>query len=261
MSFWTGTEVNPVSAEKRIALVTGANRGLGFELCRQLAAQDITVLLGARSADSGEKAANELRNQDKDVHFIQLDMTDDAGIVSATSHIAEQFGRLDILVNNAAILTDMNQQPTEVSDGTLKANFAVNFFGPWKLTRELAPLIKASSGRVLNMSTQVARLSQLADPESPLKDDICPAYQASKVALNAMTVLFAKEFREHGASVNSVCPGWVLTDMGHEDLPDYGDAARPMTSKEAVAAYLWLLAPDDDVPTGGFYTGHERVEW
>lgn len=253
--------MGPVSAEKRIALVTGANRGLGFELCRQLAAQDITVLLGARSAESGEKAANELRNEDRDVRFIQLDVTNEASIMYVASYIAEEFGRLDILVNNAAILTDLNQQPTEVSDDTLNANFAVNFFGPWKLTRELAPLIKSVSGRVLNMSTQVARLSQLADPESPLKDDVCPAYQASKVALNAMTVLFAKEFFEHGASVNSVCPGWVLTDMGHEDLPDYGDAARPMTSPEAVAAYLWLLAPGEKVPTGGFYTGRERVEW
>ncbi len=253
--------MSPVTAEKRIALVTGANRGLGFELCRQLAAQDVTVLLAARSTESGEKAANELRDEDKDVHSLQLDVSDDASIVSAASHIAEQYGRLDILVNNAAILTDLNQQPTEVSDDTLKANFDVNFFGAWKLTRELAPLIKASSGRVLNMSTQVARLSQLADPESPLKDDICPAYQASKIALNAMTALFAKEFSEHGACVNSVCPGWVLTDMGHEDLPDYGDAARPMTPEEAVSAYLWLLAPGKEVPTGGFFTGRDRVEW
>ncbi len=253
--------MSPVSAEKQIALVTGANRGLGFELCRQLASRGLTVLLGARNTESGEKAANELRNEDKDVHFLQLDVSDDASIVSAASQIADQYGRLDILVNNAAILTDLSQQPTEIGDDTLKANFDVNFFGAWKLTRELAPLIKASSGRVLNMSTQVARLSQLADPDSPLKDDICPAYQASKVALNAMTVLYAKEFHGHGACVNSVCPGWVLTDMGHEDLPDYGDAARPMTPAEAVSAYLWLLAPGDDVPTGGFFTGRERVEW
>ena len=253
------------SAGKRIALVTGANRGLGFELCRQLAAQDVTVLMGARSAESGEKAADELGSEDqdkgRDVHFIQLDVSDDASIVSAASQIADQYGRLDILVNNAAILTDLNQQPTEVSDETLKANFDVNFFGAWKLTRELAPLIKAASGRVLNMSTQVARLSQLADPDSPLKDDICPAYQASKIALNAMTVLFAKEFSEHDACVNSVCPGWVLSDRGQEDLPDYGYAARPMTPEEAVYLYLWLLGPGDDVPTGGFFTGRERVEW
>lgn len=122
-------------------------------------------------------------------------------------------------------------------------------------------MLKANSGRVLNMATQIARLSQLADPDSPLKDDICPAYQASKVALNAMTVLFAKELRESGARVNSGCLGWVMTDMGHEDLPDYGDAARPMSPEEAVAAYLWLLAPADDMPTGSFCTGRERVNW
>ena len=111
------------------------------------------------------------------------------------------------------------------------------------------------------MSTQVARLSQLADPESPLKDDICPAYQSSKIALNALTALFAKEFLKFGVRVNSVCPGWVLTDMGHEDLPDYGDAARPMSPAEAVSAYIWLLAPEANVPNAGFFTGREQVDW
>ena len=250
-----------MTAGNRIALVTGGNRGLGLELCRQLGAQGIKVLLGARSKEAGEAAVTTLINEGLDMNLLELDVSDNASILSAAVYIKETFGRLDILVNNAAILTDLNQQPTEVSDNTLKANFDINFFGPWKLTRELAPLIKASSGRVLNMSTQVAMLSQLSDPESPLKDDICPAYQASKVALNAMTVLFAKEFREHGACVNSVCPGWVLTDMGHEDLPDYGDAARPMSPEEAVLGYLWLLASGGDVPTGGFFTGRESVEW
>ena len=250
-----------MSIEKRVALVTGANRGLGFELCRQLGGQGCKVLLGARNLAAGEAAAKTLRGEGLDVDVLALDMAEPSSITAAAAFVTESSGRLDILVNNAAILSDMNQQPTEVADNTLRENFEINYFGPWQLTRELAPLLTASSGRVLNMSTQVARLSQLGDPESPLKDDICPAYQSSKIALNALTVLFAKEFRESGARVNSVCPGWVLTDMGHGDLPDYGDAARPMSPQEAVAAYLWLLAPDVDLPTGGFFTLGEPVEW
>jgi NAD(P)-dependent dehydrogenase (short-subunit alcohol dehydrogenase family) len=250
-----------MAIQPRVALVTGANRGLGFEVCRQLGAQGCQVLLGARNPKTGQAAAETLRQEGHDITPLTLDLSDPASITATAEHIGKSFGRLDILVNNAAILSDLNQQPTEVSDATLRENFEINFFGPWQLTRALAPLLKASAGRVLNMATQVARLSQLADPQSPLKDDICPAYQSSKVALNAMTVLFAKEFRESGARVNSVCPGWVLTDMGEEDLPDYGDAARPMTPAEAVAAYLWLLAPGDAVPTGGFFTGRDRVDW
>lgn len=248
-------------SQPRIALVTGANRGLGFEVCRQLGAQGCQVLLGARNPEAGRAAAETLRREGHDIRSLTLDLSDPASIAGAADLVRQSLGRLDILVNNAAILSDLNQQPTEVSDATLRENFEINFFGPWQLTRGLAPLLKASAGRVLNMATQVARLSQLADPQSPLKDDICPAYQASKVALNAMTVLFAKELRDSGARVNSVCPGWVLTDMGHEDLPDYDDAARPMSPAEAVAAYLWLLAPDDKVPTGGFFTGRDRVKW
>ena len=246
---------------QRVALVTGGNRGLGFELCRQLGQQGCRVLLGARNTTAGETAAETLRGEGLEVEVLALDMADASSIHSAAAHVTGAEGRLDVLVNNAAILSDLNQQPTEVTDATLRENFEINFFGPWQLTREVAPLLKASSGRVLNMSTQVARLSQLADPESPLRDDICPAYQSSKIALNALTVLFAKEFRTSGVRVNSVCPGWVLTDMGHEDLPDYGDAARPMSPKEAVAAYRWLLESDNDVPTGGFFTLGEPVQW
>lgn len=242
----------------QIALVTGANQGLGLELTRQLAAGGATVY--ATSLDVGEgKAA--LGGFDGDIRVVKLDLRDPASISTLVQKVRDEARRLDILVNNAAVLIDLMQQPTEVSDDTLRTNFEVNFFGPWRLTRETADLIKVSQGRVLNLATQVATLTQLADPESPLKDDICPAYQSSKIALNAMTVLFSKEFRESGARINSVCPGWVMTDMGHkEELPDYGEAARPMTPEEAVANYLWLIEPGDG-PTGGFFNGRDAVEW
>lgn len=242
----------------QIVLVTGTDQGLGLELTGQLSKAGATVYACALDLEKGRRAAAEFPG---DVRVLQLDLREPESISSVVEHIRKESGRLDILVNNAAVLIDLMQQPTEVSDATLRTNFEVNFFGPWQLTRESADLIKASKGRVLNLATQVATLTQLADPDSPLKEDICPAYQSSKIALNAMTVLYAKEFRESGARINSVCPGWVMTDMGHqEDLPDYGDAARPMSPSEAVANYLWLIEPGDG-PTGCFFTGNETVNW
>ncbi len=245
----------------RIALVTGSNRGLGFETCRQLAEDGCHVLLGARDRNKGQTAARTLRNEGHVVDALNLDLADAESIDSAVTHIIAEYGKLDVLVNNAAILSDLDTQPSQTSDTTLRESFETNFFGPWHLTRALATLLCSAAGRVLNMATRVATLTQLSDLKSPLKDDVCPAYQSSKIALNAMTVLFAKEFAKSGARVNSACPGWVLTDMGNEALPDYGEAAHPQTPQEAVAAFLWLTRDDPDVPTGGFFTGHKRVAW
>ena len=120
---------------KRVALVTGGNRGLGFELCRRLGAQGCKVLLGARNLSAGETSARTLRDEGHDVDVLALDMADPSSIAAAASFVMGVVGRLDILVNNAAILSDMNQQPTEVSDAPLRENFEINFFGPWQLTR------------------------------------------------------------------------------------------------------------------------------
>ena len=125
-----------------------------------------------------------------------------------------------------------------------------------------APLLrKSDQGRVVNMDTGVASLTQWADPDSPLRDDICPAYQTSKAALNALTLVFAKELSADGIKVNSACPGWVMTDMGQEELPDYGDAARPKTVEEGVDTPVWLATLPDDGPTGGFFSNRQLRDW
>ncbi len=242
----------------QIALVTGTNQGLGLELTRQLAAKGATVYATSLDVEEGKAA---LGGFEGDIRVVPLDLRDAASISALVKHIRDEARRLDILVNNAAVLVDMMQQPSEVTSDTLRLNFEVHFFGPWQLTAETADMIKASKGRVLNLGTQVATLTQLSDPESPLAEDICPAYQSSKIALNALTTLYSKEFRDSGARINSVCPGWVMTDMGHnEELPDYGDDVRPMTPEEAIANYLWLIEAGDG-PTGGFYTGQDKVDW
>lgn len=246
----------------RVALVTGANRGLGNEISHQLAAGGLVVLMGARDEAKGAAAAEAVDAGSGRVEAIGLDVTDGAGIERVAADIERRFGRLDVLVNNAAVLTDIGTQPSETSESDLRLNFEVNFFGPYLLTRRLVGLLRrAESACVVNLATQVGTFHNLTDPQSPLKDDICPAYQASKIALNAMTVLFAKELRGTGIRVNSVCPGWVMTDMGHADLPDYGDAVRPKTKEEAVRDLLWLTELPPDGPTGGFFSSGEGVAW
>ena len=248
--------------DKPIALVTGANRGLGLETSRQLGKSGMKVLIGSRDLAKGEQAAETLRNEGIDAKVIQLDVSDAASISAANAAILRDYGRLDILVNNAAVLNDLGQQPSAVSEQTLRQNLDVNFIGPYLSTAGFAELLKAApAGRVLNMGTQVGSFGNLSDPESPIKDDICPAYQSSKIALNSMTALFAKEFESTNVKINSVCPGWVMTDMGHEDLPDYGDAVKPLTPSEAVEKILFLLDFGADVPSGGFFSNGEPVPW
>ena len=247
--------------DKAIALITGANRGLGLETSRQLGQRGVKVLIGARDLAKGEQAAETLRNEGIDAEAIQLDVSNAASITATITAIAKDYHRLDILVNNAAVLNDIGQQPSEVSEQTLRQNLDVNFIGPYLLTAGLAELLKtAPAGRILNMGTQVGSFGNLSDPESPIKEDICPAYQSSKIALNSITALFAKEFEPSNVKINSVCPGWVMTDMGHKDLPDYGDAVKPMTPDEAVANFLFLLEFGADVPSGGFLCGGEPVQ-
>ena len=248
--------------DKPIALVTGANRGLGLETSRQLGKRGVKVLIGARDLAKGDLAVETLRNEGIDAEAIQLDVSDAASITAAIAAISKDYPRLDILVNNAAVLNDIGQQPSSVSEETLRQNLDVNFIGPYLLTTGLAKLLKAApAGRVLNMGTQVGSFGNLSDPESPIKDDICPAYQSSKIALNSITALFAKEFESTNVKINSVCPGWVMTDMGHEDLPDYGDAVKPLSPSEAVEKILFLLDFGADVPSGGFFSHGELVPW
>jgi NAD(P)-dependent dehydrogenase (short-subunit alcohol dehydrogenase family) len=248
--------------DKPIALVTGANRGLGLETSRQLGKRGVKVLIGARDLAKGDLAVETLRNEGIDAEAIQLDVSDAASITAAIAAISKDYPRLDILVNNAAVLNDIGQQPSSVSEETLRQNLDVNFIGPYLLTAGFAELLKAApAGRVLNMGTQVGSFGNLSDPESPIKDDICPAYQSSKIALNSITALFAKEFESTNVKINSVCPGWVMTDMGHEDLPDYGDAVKPLSPSEAVEKILFLLDFGADVPSGGFFSHGELVPW
>ncbi|MFC4991509.1 SDR family NAD(P)-dependent oxidoreductase [Rubritalea tangerina] len=246
-----------------VALVTGANRGIGSETAKQLAAKGHKVLLGVRSEGSAREVADVIVENGGVAEELLIDVSDRGSIEKAVGEVRVG-GRLDVLVNNAALLLDIGKQPTEVGDAEMRQTFEVNFFGPFYLTQLLAPMLMASpAGRLVNMSTTVASLNQLADPDSPARDDICPAYQASKAALNVLTLTFAKQFTDSGSAAksNSCCPGWVMTDMGEEDLPDYGEGVKPKTPAEGADTAVWLATLPADGPTGGFFSGRKPRAW
>ncbi len=241
---------------KKIALVTGANKGIGFETVRQLAAKGVTVLLGARDEKRGAEAVEQLKKEGLDVQFLQLDVNDTASQDNAARFIADKFGKLDILINNAGVAFDF-QVPA--SQGTLeqwRSTFETNVFSLVSLTQKLLPLVKKSdAGRIVNLSSILGSLALNSDPNSPIGGwaSVTTAYNASKAALNMFTIHLANELKNTPIKVNSAHPGWVKTDMGGQDAPlEIEDGAK--TSVE-----LALLA--DDGPTGGHFHLGEPIPW
>ena len=204
-------------SNKKIALVTGANKGIGYETARELASQGLTVLLGARDAQRGEEAAAKLQGEGLDVQFVQLDINDPATHQAARRWIEDNFGRLDVLVNNAAIALETTQKPSEVEMQTLRETFDVNFFGTIAVTQTLLPLIrKSEAGRIVNVSSGLGSLTQNSDPNWEFYPVKLLAYNASKTALNAFTVMLAAELKDTVIKVNSADPGFTATDLnGH----------------------------------------------
>jgi NAD(P)-dependent dehydrogenase (short-subunit alcohol dehydrogenase family) len=225
-----------------IALVTGANRGIGLEVCRQLAGLGHTVALTARSEAA---AAEQAENLGGDVHPLKLDVTEPADVERVAEQIAGRFGGLDVLVNNAAITYDTWQRAVTADLAVVRAAMETNLYGPWRLTQALLPLLRASGRpRVVNVSSEAGSLSQLGGGT--------PAYSMSKVALNALTRMLAAELRDAGVKVNAVCPGWVATDMG-------GPGGRPVA--EGAAGIVWAATLPEDGPTGGFFRDGAPLPW
>ena len=244
--------------EKRIALVTGANKGLGFETSRQLAAQGITVLMGARSAEKGEEAARKLQEADLEVEFVLLDITNSDHIRQARRLLEDRFGRLDILVNNAGLTHPdeplFESSVQEVSPQVLRATFEVNFFGTVELTQALLPLIKKSAaGRIVNVSSILGSLTVHSDPKHAMGEVKPFAYDASKTALNQFTVHLAAALRNTPIKVNSAHPGWVRTDLGGEEAM--------MEVDEGAQTSVRLATLEPDGPSGGFFHFDQKLPW
>jgi NAD(P)-dependent dehydrogenase (short-subunit alcohol dehydrogenase family) len=233
---------------KRVALITGANKGLGFEMARQLGQAGVTVVMAARDPQKGEAAAQALRNEGVDARFLKLDVTNRQDHADAAKFLEQNFGRLDILINNAGI---SGGEPT---DETLQRTFDTNFFAPVALTRALLPLLKKSeAGRIVNMSSILGSQTLHADPKSPIYDFKSLPYDASKAALNSFTIHLAHELKDTNIKVNSAHPGWVKTDMGTD--------AAPMEIPEGAKTGVELALLGKDGPTGGYFHLGQRLPW
>ena len=239
-----------------IALVTGANKGIGKETARGLAALGMTVWLGARDEDRGRAAEAELREGGGDVRFVPLDVTDAAGIAAVAKAIDADHGRLDVLVNNAGIVgTGFDVVPSTTPVDALRAAYETNFFGAVAVTNALLPLLRRSAaGRIVNLSSQLGSLTVIGDPASPYADTpLLLAYDSSKTALNMATVLLARELQGTAIKVNAVSPGYCATDLnaftGHLSAAD--GAKIPV-----LAATL-----PDDGPSGTFFGAEGPIPW
>ena len=229
----------------RVALVTGANRGLGLEVARQLARRGITVILGSRNPEKGERAAKTLKEESLRVLPRQLDVSDDRSVGRSAAGLREEFGRLDVLVNNAGILYDTWQRPLGADLDVVREALETNAFGAWRTSQAFVPLMRSGGyGRIVNVSSGAGSLSSMGAST--------PAYNVSKVALNALTRMLGAELRGTGILVNAVDPGWTATDMG-------GHGGRSV--EDGAAGVTWAATLPDDGPTGGFFYDGEPEAW
>jgi NAD(P)-dependent dehydrogenase (short-subunit alcohol dehydrogenase family) len=239
-------------SQKKIALITGANKGLGFEISRQLARLGIKVVLGIRDAVRGKVAVNQLLSEGLDVEFKCLDVTDGESIEAIRSYIAKTYGKLDILINNAGVCLDSGQKSSEVSLEVIRRTLETNFIGAVAMTQALLPLIhKSEAGRIVNMSSGRGSLTHLSDPNCHYAKTL--AYNSSKTALNSFTVMLAAELKDTAIKVNSADPDWCRTDMGTE--------AATHSAKEGADTPVWLATLSAEGSTGGFFNSRNPVPW
>lgn len=236
-----------------VALITGANKGIGFEIAKQLGLKGVHVILGARDGSNGEMAAEELRDFGVSASAVVLDVTRKESVVGAAESIDKEFGRLDVLVNNAGIAVDHHTPPEEVTHDQLVRTYETNVFGVVAVTNAMLPLLrKSKSGRIVNQSAELASLS-LPQMEPPMVFLNWLAYNSSKAALNSVTVEYAKALRETPIRVNAVSPGRVSSDLN-------GHAGGKSTAEGAeVAVFVAMLPPDS--PTGVFWNETGQIAW
>ncbi|MGE0024647.1 MAG: SDR family oxidoreductase [Hyphomicrobium sp.] len=234
----------------RTALVSGANRGIGFEIVRQLARLGVLAVIGARNKDDGLAAAEKLKPEGLDIPVVALDVNSDESPAQAVAEVKRLYGRLDILVNNAAILIDepggFNASLFDLKADTMRRTMETNLLGPIRLIQAAAPVMRAEGyGRIVNLSSGAGQLSDMRSGY--------PAYRMSKTAVNALTRIAASELSGTNIKVNAMCPGWVRTDMG--------GANADRSPEEGADTAVWLATLPDDGPTGGFFRDRKPIAW
>jgi NAD(P)-dependent dehydrogenase (short-subunit alcohol dehydrogenase family) len=236
-----------------IALISGANKGIGFEIARGLGAKKITVLVGARDEARGHAAADKLKTEGIDARFIKLDVADQGTIQRAAEWIEKEFGRLDILVNNAAIVEQI-AKPSEVDLAKVREVYETNVFGPMAMTQAMLPLLRKSKhGRIVNVTSTLGSLTLASQPDSPLSQFVVLGYNTSKSALNSITVQFANELKDTPIKVNAICPGYCATDINGN--------SGPRTAAQGAVAAIQYATIGDDGPTGGYFNDEGRIPW
>ena len=227
----------------RIAVVTGGNRGIGREVCRQLAAQGLKVVLTARDGDKARQATEELEG---DLVPFALDVTDPEGPARLTEFLERETGGVDVLVNNAGVFLDRSHGGLNIPMEIVHETLEINVVGPWRLSQAVVPLMKRRGyGRIVNVSSGLGAMSEMSGGY--------PSYRVSKVSLNALTRIFADELRGTNILVNAVCPGWVQTDMG-------GPGA-PTPVEQGADTIVWLATLPDGGPTGKFFRDRRQITW
>jgi NAD(P)-dependent dehydrogenase (short-subunit alcohol dehydrogenase family) len=240
--------------QRRVALVTGGNRGLGFEIARQLADHGITVVIGARDPAKGAEAAQALKNGRRSVYSRALDVTQAAAIRATVGSIVDRYGSLDILINNAGIMIDARTTILELDRTMFENTLETNALGPLLLSQTCIPHMRDNDyGRIVNISSTLGSLTDIATPDSPYSVVLSPAYRLSKTLLNGLTVLLAKELEGTNILVNSACPGWVRTRLGGE--------RAPLMPAQGAETPVWLATLPDDGPTGGFFREKRLIPW
>jgi len=241
------------NASVKIALITGANKGIGKEIARGLGRKGYTVLVGSRDEKKGEVVVSEFKKEDIQAYAVPLEVTDEASILSAAKWVESKFGKLDVLVNNAGIVTD-NTKPSEADLSLVKKAYDTNVFAPIRLIQVFLPLLKKSeAGRIVNVSSGLGSLTHASDPNSPYYAVNILGYCTSKTALNAVTVHFAKELRGTSIKINSACPGHCSTDLnGH---------SGPRTPEQGAISPVRLATLSADGPSGKFFNEDGPIEW
>jgi NAD(P)-dependent dehydrogenase (short-subunit alcohol dehydrogenase family) len=244
-------------SELKVALITGANKGLGLETGRQLGKLGYTILLGSRDALKGEIAARLLREEGLSVKVVKLDVGKQSDIDAAAAMIEADFGKLDVLVNNAGVMIEKGWTKNTTSETTvenLRATFETNLFAVWAVTKAMLPLLKNSeAGRIVNVSSILGSVSLQGTKGSPTYSTKLFAYNASKAALNVLTISLAHELRGTKIKVNSAHPGWVKTDLG--------GSAAPMNVADGAKTEVDLATLGEDGPTGGFFHAGKEIAW
>ena len=232
--------------QKKVALVTGSYRGLGLETVIQLANSGFHAIISGRRSEVGKSAADNLISKGLEVSYLDLDVTSEDSIAAASKLVGDQFGKLDVLINNAGIHYDMGNSSINHNWKIVDEATQINFLGAWRVTESFLNLIKRSAaGRIVNVSSVAGSLNDVTPGT--------PAYSASKAAMNMLTIQLASELKTSGIKTNSVCPGWVRTEMGGPQAP--------RSVEEGAKGIVWAATLDEDGPTGGFFRDGKPIAW